>query len=63
MKKIILTMTSLFVLFSAASHADLTNYYVKQEQAQKQTKINTESSQQQQFKTAVLNVDSHVTNN
>lgn len=61
MKKIILAITSLFIVFSSYSYAEHTNYYVQQEAKQK-TQINKTQSQEKPFITPHLNENSRVNN-
>lgn len=63
MKKVILAVTSLLVVFSASSYAELENHFAKQD-AQVKTPIvqSTNQSVDAPFKTEILNVDTHITN-
>lgn len=67
MKKIILAVTSLLVIFSASSYAELENYFVKQDakavtQVAKSNPDDTQSVNAP-FKTDILNQDPRITNN
>lgn len=63
MKKVILAVTSLLVVFSVSSHADLKNYFVKQaDQTKTQIAPSTNQSVDAPFKTQFLNENMHITN-